>query len=254
MIRMLPTFRAAILAIGLASIHLAAIPEVATANVVKQSSSGICHDPGSPWYGRTKNFDAFDSMTECLASGRTYSGYDGSAAAAPSPSAASGQAAASGGTRYDRDLYGGWADDDGDCMNTRHELLAELSTGQVRIDGCYVQRGRWNDPYTGKVFLNARDMDVDHMVPLAWAHYRGGHSWTSGKRETFANDARNLFAVDAGTNRSKGARGPLEWLPPNEGFHCEYITRFHRIVLLYDLEYEPGEAGEMNTLRSRLCN
>ena len=32
------------------------------------------------------------------------------------------------GLRYDRALFGGWADADGDCRSTRHEVLAELST------------------------------------------------------------------------------------------------------------------------------
>ena len=44
------------------------------------------------------------------------------------------------GTPYDRDHFGGWADEDGDCRNTRHELLEELSTRKVRWspDGCLV--------------------------------------------------------------------------------------------------------------------
>jgi len=46
----------------------------------------------------------------------------------------------------------------------------------------------------------------------------------------YGNDPRNLFAVDDGTNRSKGTEGPLEWLPPNADFHCQYVTRFWRIV------------------------
>lgn len=159
------------------------------------------------------------------------------------------------GTEYDRDLYDHWTDSDGDCMNTRHELLEELSTGNMTYsdNGCYVKTGRWNDPYTGNVYTVSRNMDVDHMVPLAWAHYRGGHSWDAETRRRFANDRVNLFAVQASANRSKGADGPLDWMPPDEGFHCQYVTRFERIVRMYDLEYLRGEKEKMDALRARVC-
>jgi hypothetical protein len=29
--------------------------------------------------------------------------------------------------------------------------------------------------------------------------------------------------VSASANRSKGARDPAVWLPPNQEFHCEYV-------------------------------
>lgn len=36
---------------------------------VKKSSSGICHERGSGSYGRTKNFEPYESMEKCVASG-----------------------------------------------------------------------------------------------------------------------------------------------------------------------------------------
>ena len=156
---------------------------------------------------------------------------------------------------YDRNLYGSWIDSDGDCVNTRHEVLAALSTGAVQYtnDGCAVTRGRWLDPYTGQVERVARDLDVDHLVPLAWAHPRGGAGWDSARKRDFANDPRNLFATKAVVNRTKGAKGPLDWLPPNENFHCEYVTRFERIVRIWSLEYRANEAVEMAALRANSC-
>ncbi|WP_230708289.1 hypothetical protein [Marinobacter adhaerens] len=41
----------------------------AFASVVKMSNSGICHPPQSSWYDRTKTFQPFNSVKECLASG-----------------------------------------------------------------------------------------------------------------------------------------------------------------------------------------
>lgn len=229
----------------LLSLALTFAASLATADVVKQSNSGMCHDAESPWYDRTQSFIAHDTMAECLANGRAYSGYEERSESKPSHST----------REYDRDLYGGWSDADRDCQNQRHERLIALSTRAVTLssDGCRAIRGRWNDPYTGKIFMNSRDMDIDHMVPLAWAHERGADTWDAETRERFANDPVNLFAVDAGVNRSKGARGPLDWLPTNESFHCQYVTRFHRVVQTYDLSYKPDEHAEMASLRGKLC-
>ena len=148
-----------------------------------------------------------------------------------------------------------WGDLDSDCQNTRHELLAELSTAEVLWDhlGCVVKRGRWIDPYTDKIFTDAGDLDVDHLVPLAYAHARGAFAWPSEKRTDFANDPRNLFAVEASVYRSKGSRGPSRWLPPNEAFRCQYIVRFIRIMMIYDLQFDQPESDEIEILRAQNC-
>ena len=162
---------------------------------------------------------------------------------------------ASAAPEYDRDAFGGWADDDGDCLNTRHELLAELSTGPVQFSAneCRVVRGRWLDPYTDQIFTESSDLDVDHLVPLYWAWQRGAWSWSDDKKQKFGNDPRNLFAVDNGTNRSKSAKGPLEWLPPNQSFHCQYVSRFYRIVLIYDLNVPTDEVTALTQQREQIC-
>ena len=36
---------------------------------VKKSNTGICHAPGSSYYGKTKNFTPFKTVDECLKSG-----------------------------------------------------------------------------------------------------------------------------------------------------------------------------------------
>ena len=156
---------------------------------------------------------------------------------------------------YDRDAFGGWADDDGDCLNTRHEFLAELSTGPIQLSAneCRVVRGRWLDPYTDQIFTESSDLDVDHLVPLYWAWQRGAWAWSDDKKQKFGNDPRNLFAVDNGTNRSKSAKGPLEWLPPNQSFHCQYVSRFYRIVLIYDLDVPTDEVSALTQQREQIC-
>ena len=246
--------RSITLTFGLALTQISLPAGPAEAAMVKQSNSGTCHDEGSAWYGRTKNFTAYGSMSECMGSGRAYKGYSGATQAMSKPPAPQGQRTGVS-TAYDRDLYDHWIDEDGDCQNARHELLQELSTGRVTLSssGCTVVQGRWIDPYTNQIFTRARGMDIDHMVPLAWAHAHGADKWDHETRRRFANDPVNLFAVEASANRSKGAKGPLEWLPPNAGFHCEYVTRFHRIVLTYKLQYSDYERQQIDAMRVQLC-
>ena len=156
---------------------------------------------------------------------------------------------------YDRDYFGDWADTDRDCLNTRHELLAQLSTGPVRMsaNGCRVIGGRWLDPYTDVIFTDSNDLDIDHLVPLHWAWMHGAWAWSAALRAEFANDPRNLFAVDDGTNKEKGAKGPLDWLPPSADFTCQYLSRFWRVVLIYGLIAEEPEATAMRQQRAIFC-
>lgn len=156
---------------------------------------------------------------------------------------------------YDRSLFGGWADFDEDCQNTRQELLQELSTGPVRLasNNCTVVRGKWLDPYTGKTFANARDIEIDHLVPLKWAWDHGADQWSPSKRVEFANDSANLFAVYGPENQAKSAKGPLEWLPTEQQFHCQYVTRFIRVVKTYELELTEGKSAKFKILRKEKC-
>lgn len=112
--------------------------------------------------------------------------------------------------------------------------------------------GRWYDPYTGKTFTTSSPLDIDHIVPLAWAWDHGADEWSDRRRRAFALDTRNLQPVDAGLNRSKGADGPLEWLPPNVEYRCEYVLRFRRIVRVWELELTEAEAEELPKLGERV--
>ena len=72
---------------------------------------------------------------------------------------------------YNREAFGGWADSDGDCQNTRHELLIarSLRPAELRTDGCLVLRGSWIDPYSSELQHQASEVDIDHLVPLKFA-------------------------------------------------------------------------------------
>ena len=53
---------------------------------------------------------------------------------------------------------------------------------------CKVKKGRWTCPYTGKVFTNPKQLDVDHMVALGNAARSGGQAWGRDRKRDYAND------------------------------------------------------------------
>ncbi|MBD35614.1 MAG: hypothetical protein CL512_02470, partial [Actinobacteria bacterium] len=127
---------------------------------------------------------------------------------------------------YDRDDWGsGWGDEDGDCINTRHEVLILESLEPVTLNasGCSVASGHWYGAFAGTYTSLSGSLDIDHFVPLANAHHSGGWAWSAEKKNAFYNDLsdpQHLIAVSASQNRSKGARGPDEWKPADTSYWC----------------------------------
>lgn len=147
---------------------------------------------------------------------------------------------------YDRGLYEHWTDDDGDCVNTRQEVLIAESQMPAKLDStrCRVLKGLWFDPYTGQRITDPSDLDIDHLIPLAEAHRSGASSWTAEQRREFANDLIHpdvLIAVTAASNRSKGDRDPALWLPPNEGYRCQYVRQWVIAKATWGLDMDPAE-------------
>jgi hypothetical protein len=222
------------------------------ADMVKKTSSGICHPPASSYYERTKNYRPYETVESCLAAGgrlpKNMSRYQATSQSA-SPMLAKAESG------YERSKFGhGWDDADGDCQNSRAEALIAQSSTQVRFADerrCRVVTGRWISPFTGKVIQNASDIDIDHVVPLKWAWDNGADTWSREKRERFANDPVNLWSVELSLNRQKGARGPEDWLPPSG--RCQYVSRFVRIVRVYGLELSEGQIDRYKRQLNEYC-
>jgi hypothetical protein len=119
----------------------------------------------------------------------------------------------------------------------------------VKISGV-----EWYSAYDGVVTNNPSDFDIDHMVPLKEAWDSGASSWSPERRRDFANDLSSrssLIAVTAGSNRSKGADDPADWLPPNAGYHCAYLAQWIEVKLFWDLSVDQAERKTLDSVLAR---
>ena len=158
---------------------------------------------------------------------------------------------------YDRAAWKHWTDDDGDCQDTRTEVLIAESEVPVTMDasGCKVLTGRWTCAYTLEVFSDPHELDIDHLVPLRHAHDHGAGAWTESRRRDYANDLEHpehLVAVSAKANRGKGAKGIDAWLPEAEGQRCGYVARWMEVKRNWGLQIDVREA-ELAVRYATLC-
>jgi len=136
--------------------------------------------------------------------------------------------------------------------NTRDDILRrDLVDVQVRSGTCFAQRGILHDPYTGQTIAFVRGPDsssavqIDHVVSLSDAWYKGARSWDDQRRRDFANDPRNLLAVGAQANFDKAFRDAAAWLPPNSAFRCEFVARQIEVKTDYQLWVSAREKDAM---------
>lgn len=155
---------------------------------------------------------------------------------------------------YDRDQWEphGWLDADGDGCNTRAEALMSESTVATRhrAGSCTVVSGRWVDPYTGRVILDAAQVQIDHLVSLSDAHASGGWAWPPERKAAFANDLTEEWALNAtwgAENQRKADLGPDRWLPPEASFGCTYVSAYARIKARWGLTVTPAQWSAVET-------
>jgi len=130
--------------------------------------------------------------------------------------------------------------EDGDCLNTRGRVLVrdshEPTTRTSR--GCSIDRGLWYDPYTDREFTSAQDIQIDHFVPLKHAYISGAHNWSKQDRCVYSNfmgNSYHLIPVYGQENSRKSDQSPATYMPPNEGYHCQYLKQWLSVKAIWKL-------------------
>jgi hypothetical protein len=149
--------------------------------------------------------------------------------------------------------YGGWLRDTSNCLNTRAKVLMRDSKSTVSFNpnGCTVEKGEWNDPYTGRLHVLAKDIQIDHLVALKNSYQTGGHEWDSAKRCLYANYKGNKFhllSVNGPENLKKGDVTPSQYVPPNKAYTCEYLKNWLSVKVIWNLRITPKEGDAIQRI------
>lgn len=161
-----------------------------------------------------------------------------------------------------KNQFGTWIQDntDGTCLNTRGKVLVRDSKSGVtyRPSGCSVQSGDWDDPYSGKHFSSASDIQIDHFVPLKNAYMTGGFEWDRNKRCLYANYMGNKFhllSVNGKENLRKSDSSPSQYMPSNRTYACTYLKQWLEVKTIWALRITPKEAEAIQAkVKSNNCD
>jgi hypothetical protein len=153
---------------------------------------------------------------------------------------------------YSRDLFPHWHTVTGAC-NTREQVLKRDGTNVVTDSSCAATSGRWYSPYDGATWTAASDVDIDHIIPLANAWRTGARTWTTAKREQFANDLSGpqLIAVTDNVNQSKSDQTPATWKPPLTSYWCTYSRMWIGSKYKWGLTVNSAEKSALTTMLDR---
>ncbi|MFJ6705746.1 MULTISPECIES: HNH endonuclease family protein [unclassified Streptomyces] len=152
---------------------------------------------------------------------------------------------------YSREQFKHWnrGENPSDGCDTRKEvILSEALEAPEVGPKCALSGGRWFSEYDQKWVTSYRDLDVDHMVPLAEAWDSGAAGWTAARREAYANDQgapNSLIAVSGSSNRSKADKDPADWMPVPVD-RCKYTVDWVADKLRWRLTADVAEVQALD--------
>jgi hypothetical protein len=155
-------------------------------------------------------------------------------------------------TGYSRAKFPHWIKQDGNC-DTREVVLKRDGTGVTTGSNCQPTAGKWHSPYDNTWITQSSKVQIDHVVPLANAWRSGAASWTTAKRQQFANDLTDpqLLAVSSTTNEAKGDQDPSTWKPPNSGEWCDYASRWIAVKTKWQLTITSQEKAALQGMLAK---
>ena len=130
---------------------------------------------------------------------------------------------------YRKLFYDDWGLTASGC-NTREAILTR-DLEDKQMNGCKVQSGTLNDPYTGQTINFQRGQDtsaavqIDHVVALS-------NAWATGAYDQDASD----------------------WLPSNQAFRCQYVARQISVKYKYHLWVTAAEKVAMQKVLATCPN
>lgn len=164
--------------------------------------------------------------------------------------------------KYKRTEWKHWISYETPCWTTREEVLdRQAEKGSItyldkddketkdKSKACSIKSGVWIDPYSKEKVEDPTKLDIDHTGALSWTAKAGGQEWDKQKKQDYANDFDHLVATTAKENRTKGDKGPSEWMP--ESSKCEYAKVYTHIVKKYKLNLNKADKDTLEkTLNS----
>lgn len=154
--------------------------------------------------------------------------------------------------KYKRTEWKHWISYETPCWTTREEVLdRQAEKGSItyldkddketkdKSKACSIKSGVWIDPYSKEKVEDPTKLDIDHTGALSWTSKAGGQEWDKQKKQDYANDFDHLVATTAKENRTKGDKGPSEWMP--ESSKCEYAKVYTHIVKKYKLNLNKAD-------------
>lgn len=151
---------------------------------------------------------------------------------------------------YSRNSWGGWTTKN--CVNTRHRLLKDRAIGKIKntLNRCRVVDGRWLDFYSGEQIDFNDHPQIDHIIPLKYAHSIGANLWSREVKNKFYNDPQNLVITSRSMNIEKSDKGFLKWHPFSHELSCKYAYRWISVKIKYDLKFSEKECMNFKVLES----
>ena len=169
---------------------------------------------------------------------------------------------------YHRTAFGdAWTDEQSPLpghngCDTRDDILNRdlVDKTYVSIKKCpdAVATGTLHDPYTNTTIAFQRGakvgeaVQIDHIVPLAYAWDMGASGWPDAERVRFANDPANLLAVEGQANQDKGDLPPGIVDATEQGVRVSIRDAVHRGIARLRAAGGPGVVERIASGRGHL--